>query len=96
MVSQCYSDGFSGVPAVPVTISMSGVIIGIFFIALFDVLEYLDQFKRKLVKGVGHSDPLLTPPPLSLSQKPKFWSFLEGSPLEFKISIYVFFMPIVL
>ena len=63
MVSQCYSDGSSGVPAVPVTISMSGVIIGIFFIALFDVLEYLDQFKRKLVKGVGHSDPLQTPAP---------------------------------
>ena len=48
------------------------------FIALFDVLEYLDQFKRKPVKGVGHSDPLRTPPPLRLSQKPKFVVFFFG------------------
>ena len=63
-----------------------GVIIGKTFVALFDVLEYLDQLKRNPVKGVGHSDPLRTPPPLRLSQMPKFvvFFFLRGplSPSE--------------
>ena len=42
---------------VPLT-NRGGVIIDV------DVLDYLDQFKRKPVKGIGHSDPLRTPTPL--------------------------------
>ena len=50
----------------------------IFVITLFHVLEHLDQFKaikENLLRRVGHQDPLLTPPPLRLSQKPKFVVF---------------------
>ena len=46
------------------------------FIALFHVLDYLDQFKaikENLLKGVGH---LRTPTYLMLSQKPQFVVFL--------------------
>ena len=48
------------------------------FIALFHVLDYLDQFKaikENLLRGVGHLDPLRTPTYLRLSQKPKFVVF---------------------
>ena len=44
------------------------------FIALFQVLDYLDRLaiKENLLRGVGHLDPLRTPTHLRLSQKPKF------------------------
>ena len=45
------------------------------FIALFHVLDYLDQFKaikENLLRQVGHLDPLRAPTHLRLSQKPKF------------------------
>ena len=54
----------------------------IFFIALFHVLDYLDQFKaikENLLKGVGHLYPLRTPTYLRLSQKPKFVVFFYWS-----------------
>ena len=55
----------------------------IFFIALFHVLDYLDQFKaikENLLRGVGHPDPLRTPTYLRLSQKPKFVAFFFWKP----------------
>ena len=48
------------------------------FIALFHVLDYLDQFnaiKEYLLRGVGHLYPQRTPTYLRLSQKPKFVDF---------------------
>ena len=48
------------------------------FIALFHVLDYLDQFKaikENLLRQVGHLDPLRAPTHLRLSQKPKFVVF---------------------
>ena len=60
----------------------------IFFIELFHVLDYLDQFKaikENLLRGVGHLYPLRIPTYLRLSQKPKFVVFLfffEGFPKQ--------------
>ena len=54
-------------------------------IALFHVLDYLDQFKaikENLLKGVGHLYPLRTPTYLRLSQKPKFVGFFGISSLD--------------
>ena len=45
-------------PFVTWALLTGGVIIGKYFIASFDVLEYLDHFKRKSLKEVAHSDPL--------------------------------------
>ena len=48
------------------------------FIALFHVLDYLDQFKaikENLLRQVGHLDPLRAPTHLRLSKKPKFVFF---------------------
>ena len=53
-----------------------------FFIALFYVLAYSDQFKaikENQLRGVGHQDPLWTPTHLRLSQKPKFVDGFFGS-----------------
>ena len=48
------------------------------FIALFHVLDYLDQFKaikENLLRQVVHLDPLRAPTHLRLSQMPKFVVF---------------------
>ena len=48
------------------------------FIAVFHVLDYLDQFKaikENLLREVGHLDPLRASTHLRLSQKPKFVVF---------------------
>ena len=49
-----------------------------YFIALFHVLDHLDQFKaikENLLRGVGHLYPLRIPTYLRLSKKPKFVGF---------------------
>ena len=53
------------------------------FIALFPVLDYLDQFKaikENLLRGVGHLDLLRAPTHLRLCQKPKLVGFFEAFP----------------
>ena len=63
-------------------------------IALFYVLDYLDQFKaikENLLRGVGHLDPLRTPTYLKLSQKPQFVFFLEAFPYVLNTSEFTGF-----
>ena len=63
----------------------------------FHVLEHLDQFKaiKKLLRVVGHLDPLLTPPPLRLGKKNKFFKgihnltgFFKGFP-QYKLCKFI-------
>ena len=57
----------------------------ILVIALFHVLDYLDQFKaikENPLRQVGHLDPLRAPSHLRLSQKPKFVVFFWSPPLS--------------
>ena len=52
-------------------------------IALFHVLDYLDEFKaikENLLRGVGYLDPLRAPTHLRLSQKAKFVVFFLSPP----------------
>ena len=62
---------------------MGGSYLKNIFIALFHVLDYLDQFKaikENLLRQVGHLDPLRAPTHLRLSQKPKFVGFFFLKP----------------
>ena len=66
------------------------------FIALFHVLDYLDQFKaikENLLRGVGHLYPLRTPTYLRLSQKPQFLVFFFWKPSLITLFSEVFQMP---
>ena len=86
--------GFFALPRLTPTPSLwnldtlyGGVII---LIALFNILEYLDPFKRKPVKQVGNSNSSATFLP-RFSQKPKFAVYFHKFPIFPKYPISPFF-----